>query len=154
MGFILTLIFNLIILGLWYRHRRKKGKKLAWYWGWILPSDIISLSILTMLGLGLTAAFAFDLLPLGQKQTEKEMDQIEQALRKYYEDLGVACISLDDLIGKNPLRQEWKQDYWGTEYSLTTKDCLYFRLTSFGPDKENQTSDDLRIIIDLRKEKN
>jgi hypothetical protein len=142
-GLLLFLIFDVLILGLWYRSRKSKGKKLPWYIGWILPSDFITLSLLTVIGIFVTGKFVLDTFPLAVKRTESEISEIHRSITKYQNETGTLPTSLDELIGGNPLKKEWRADYWGTEYRLVLINESTYRLTSAGPDRQFNTEDDL-----------
>lgn len=147
MAFLVTILFNLFILGLWQRYRKKREKKLAWYWGWILPSEVISLSLLALIGIAATTMYAFDTFPIRKKRTINEMNKIKSSILKYHDDTGSYPTSLQELIGQNPLRQSWKSDSWNTSYRLTHQ-MLKITITSAGSDRQFGTVDDIRIEID------
>ena len=147
MTYVLILILNLLILGIWYRHRRKRGKKLPWYAGWILPSDIFVVLGILVIGIFGIAMFFTDNFPLGQKRTEKEMTEIKLAIEKFKKDTKNFPDSIDELIGKNPLRKNWSEDNWGTAYKLFKNENQSIELTSAGTDRQFGTKDDLKIEI-------
>lgn len=148
MAFLVTILFNLFILGLWHRYRKKRGKKLAWYWGWILPSEVISLSLLALIGITATTMYAFDTFPIHKKRTIKEMNEIKGSILKYHDETGSFPTSLQEIIGQNPLRQSWKSDSWNTAYLLTHQ-IRKITITSAGSDKQFGTVDDIRNEIDI-----
>jgi amino acid transporter len=147
MTYILILIFNLLILGIWYRYRRKKGKNLPWYAGWILPTDILVFFGFLIIGIFGIVMFFSDNFPKGQKRTEKEMTVIKMSIRKFKKDTKDFPDSIEELIGKNPLRKTWSEDDWGTPYRLIKKGNETIELTSAGSDRQFGTKDDLKIEI-------
>lgn len=84
---------------------------------------------------------------MSQKRTEKEMTEIKTSIKKYKKDTKDFPDSIEELIGKNPLRKDWSEDYWGTPYRLSNKGDQSIELTSAGSDRQFGTKDDLKITI-------
>ena len=82
-------------------------------------------------------------LPFKEKRTLTEMKEIKKAALKYETEKRELPSSLSSLIGTNPLRLEWKKDYWESDYIYENN-----RLISPGKDKKLGTADD--IIIELK----
>lgn len=142
----IVIIFDILLLILWYRHKKKKGQKIPWYFGWIFPSDIISLSIV-LLGVLASILIATDIIPLKEKRTKKEMTEIKKSIIKYNMDTGSDPTSITELIGSNPLRKKWKLDSWENEYKLIFKDGQIIKIISAGSDNQFNTIDDIEKII-------
>ena len=144
---VLILALNFFILWSWSIRFKKKGKKYAWYWGWILPTDIIALTILSIMGLFVSGFFIFNTFPLNQKRTEREMKDIKQSLIKYKNDEGQFPDNIEMLIGQRPLRRDWKSDAWNTNYLLGQNRMNTLILISAGSDKLFDTEDDIEVLI-------
>ncbi|MDN3604978.1 type II secretion system protein GspG [Belliella kenyensis] len=147
MSYLLILIINLIILGIWYKYRRKKGKDLPWFAGWILPSDILVFLGFLLMGIFAIVMFFSNDFPMEQKRTEKEMSEMKKSIIKFKKDNKGFPDSIEELIRKNPLKKNWKEDYWETPYKLSKKGDQSMELISAGSDRQFGTKDDLRIII-------
>ena len=143
----LILGLNFYILWTWSKRLKKKGKKLAWYWGWILPSDVLILISYTLIGIVLIALIIFKTFPLNQKKTEDEMQEITDSLLKYREENGNFPENINELIGKRPLRKGWEKDAWQTEYILIQDKVNTVKLVSAGADKSFETEDDIKVLV-------
>ena len=80
------------------------------------------------------------------KQTQEEMSQMQKRLKSWKENTGKYPENLDELIGNNPLRQNWKTDAWNNpyQYRLIQNGEAYL-IVSAGQDKLFKTDDDIRI---------
>jgi len=145
---LIILFLNLFILWRWSKRLDKDDKKLAWYWGWILPTDILVLSLYSGFGVLITLLFVFNTFPLNQRSTEREMKLIEKELIKYNQHNGHFPKDLDVLIGNRPLRKDWKSDAWKTNYQLRNNEFSRIILTSAGTDRIFDTEDDLSVVIE------
>ena len=147
MTLLIIIILNILILSLWHRSLKKKGKKLAWYWGWILPTDVIALSLITLFGIAVIIISAFDMFSFKEKRTIDEMNEIKKSILKYHNDKSVFPNSLQELIGQNPLRREWKFDNWNTQYKLIYQNEEEMKIISAGSDRKFDTEDDLKMKL-------
>lgn len=147
----LLLILDLYILFLWEKRRRRRGGKLEWYWAVIGPTNIIVLSCMTIIMLIATAYFIDETFPINQKRTETEIKEIAAATSKYIKDTDRLPESIDEVIGKNPIRKSWKTDYWDSEYQFIKTDST-LELVSAGSDTVIGTKDDIRIGVPFPKE--
>ena len=75
------------------------------------------------------------------------MTEIKLAIEKFKKDTKNFPDSIDELIGKNPLRKNWSEDNWGTAYKLFKNENQSIELTSAGTDRQFGTKDDLKIEI-------
>ncbi|MEQ8243290.1 hypothetical protein [Fulvivirga sp.] len=145
---ILILALNFYILWRWSERLKKKGKKLAWYWGWIIPTDILILSIYSIIGIGLIGLIIINVFPLNnKKRTESEMQEITQSSLKYRDDTGKFPDNMKQLIGSRHLRKEWEKDAWKSEYRLIQNDVNTITLISAGADKTFETEDDIKVLV-------
>ena len=140
---VVTIILNVLILSLWYRFRKKKGKKIVSYWGWILPTDIIAVVMLTIVAL----MFMLNTFPLNQKRTLKELSKIKKSIVRHYNETGTFPASLQDVIGQNPNKLGWKTDQWDTKYKYEHIKENLVSISSAGSDRKFNTKDDLNIEI-------
>lgn len=145
---ILILALNFYILWRWSERLKKKGKKLAWYWGWILPTDVAVLSLYSVIGIFLIGFFLFKTFPINQRTTKDEMQEITKSLLKYKNDTGRFPENMDELIGSRPLRKKWEKDAWKTEYVLIQNSENVVNLVSAGADKSFETDDDINVLVE------
>jgi hypothetical protein len=142
-----TLLFDIIVLWFWYRYKKRKGEKLPWYAGWILPSDAIFMLLMSVVTVAAVTLFFFDVIPFAKRRTKIEMIEIQTAMIKSNKDLGEYPTSLQDLIGSNPMRKEWLTDEWGTMYRLAYQNLHLKKITSAGKDKKFDTKDDIHLSL-------
>lgn len=142
-----------IILNIFYflfdvkklRAKSDKGEKIGWLEVIISPS--IRYAIL--IGLILSCLlFIFRPCITGFRNknlTENRLVQIQKEMIIYKDKTGSLPASLDQLIGGNPIRQNWSVDAWGNEiiYKQTGSS---FELISIGKDKTWNSTDDIKVI--------
>ncbi len=123
---------------------------MAWYWGWILPTDALALVLMSIIGVVAMVMLGLDLFSSNQKKTEEEMVEIKSSIIDYYKEVEHFPKSLDDIIKNNPLKRTWIKDYWGTNYKLQMVDEKKIRLISAGVDRTFESNDDIVVQIPAR----
>ena len=111
-----------------------------------MPHEVLFFRIFAVIAIVGGIVYFYQLFPLKQKKTERLLRTIKVAAIDYHGSEGHFPNSIDDLIRKNPLRKDWKQDYWGTQLK-TESSVNYFRITSAASDLTFNTSDDILVEI-------
>ena len=79
------------------------------------------------------------------EKTKKEIAEISERIEKWNEKFGKYPSDLKNLIGNNPMRQEWKKDYWNRPYKYyLTENGQDFLIISAGMDGKFETEDDIK----------
>ncbi len=66
-------------------------------------------------------------------------------MANWNEKFGKYPTDLNELIGNNPLRQDWKKDAWNREYEFKiTENGQGFLIISVGSDGKLKTGDDIK----------
>jgi hypothetical protein len=144
---ICLLVADGFILHHWSKRKKQQGKNIAWYWGFLSPSLVIAIPFVLLVGVLLQSVLAADTLGFREKNTKSEMDVIRQAVLHHQQETGTYPASLESLIGNNPLRQEWRVDFWQRPYIFQQEGPNTFWLISSGKDKVAGTEDDIRIKL-------
>ena len=72
------------------------------------------------------------------------ISEIKNWLEKWYEKYERYPSDLNEIIGNNPLRQNWNKDAWGGEYNYAViNNGTAFILVSSGKDGRFGTEDDI-----------
>ena len=79
-----------------------------------------------------------------QRNTANKLHEIANALEHYKEEKNIYPISLNDIIGRNPLKREWKNDSWDNSIVYQSSSNL-FQLISKGKDGILHTEDDIIV---------
>jgi hypothetical protein len=104
---------------------------------------VITLAVIIIL---ISLFFYFTVSYRKASDTKEDCEKITIALNSYKKDLSNYPLSLDSLIGNNPLRKEWKKDRWNNDYYYKTiNNGKNFVLISKGNDQKLFTKDDIRI---------
>ncbi|MCB0453703.1 MAG: type II secretion system protein GspG, partial [Aequorivita sp.] len=89
--------------------------------------------------------FTYQRTSIFPKKTEKEISEITQRMEKWKEKFGKYPTDLNELIGNNPMRQEWKTDSWNRPYQYSvSKNGIGFQIVSAGADGKFETKDDIK----------
>ena len=77
--------------------------------------------------------------------TKKEISKISEKIESWNEKYGHYPVDLNELIGKNPMRQDWKTDAWNRSYKyIIAVNGEEFFLISAGSDGNFNTKDDIK----------
>ena len=109
------------------------------------PSLLLFSSIWVIGILSAILFFTYQRTSIFPKKTEKEISEMIDRMENWNEKFGKYPEELNELIGNNPLRQDWKKDAWGREYKFTiTENGKGFSITSAGSDGKFGTEDDIK----------
>ncbi|APQ17464.1 type II secretion system protein GspG [Maribacter hydrothermalis] len=135
-----------------YKHRKLIGKKekedgnkrpIQKYF--LQPSSIMVILFVVVGSISAFLFFGYQRTSIYPDKTEKEIAEISQRMENWNEKLGQYPSDLKELIGNNPIRQDWKKDAWNREYEFTiTENGKGFLIMSAGPDGEFKTEDDIK----------
>ncbi|MFY9243038.1 MAG: type II secretion system protein GspG [Polaribacter sp.] len=79
-------------------------------------------------------------------KTKKKLNEISEILEAEKKEFGKYPVSLNEIIRNNPLRKNITLDYWKNEFIYRiSKDSLNYTLISLGKDRQQNTSDDIKI---------
>lgn len=108
------------------------------------PSSIM---VIVLMLVGLTSAFLFFNYQRSSgftNKTKKEITAMSERMEEWKEKYGYYPKDMNALIGKSPIRLEWKKDAWHTEYKFEINtNGQGFKISSAGPDKLFGTEDDI-----------
>ena len=78
-------------------------------------------------------------------KTKKELIEISDRIVKWNDKFGKYPTNLNELIGINPMRVDWKQDSWNRPYKYEiNENGKDFSVISAGPDGRFGTDDDIK----------
>ena len=134
-----------------YKHRKRISKKekadgikrpIEKYF--LQPSSIIVISVLVIGSISSFLFFSYQRTFIFPEKTKKEIVEITQRMEKWKEKFGIYPNDLKELIGNNPMRQEWKTDSWNRPYQYSvTENGTVFLIVSAGSDGMFKTEDDI-----------
>jgi hypothetical protein len=105
---------------------------------WFIPFIVI----------GIIIGFLFikhQRLTIPAENTQKEISEMSERLEKWNEKFGQYPTELNELIGKSPLRQSWRNDTWNRPYKYAiTENGKAILITSAGSDGQFGTEDDIQ----------
>ena len=112
---------------------------------YMMQPSVVIYSIVLFLALVLMILFiTYQRTITYPKNTQQEITVIAGRVENWYEINGSYPNSLEDLIGSNPQRKEWKTDAWKREYQFTlSDDGKGFFISSAGSDGVHGTKDDI-----------
>jgi general secretion pathway protein G len=103
----------------------------------IIPMIIISLSIFLF--------SSYQKIWGLPKETKREIVEISNKLEEWNKKFGQYPTELNELIGNNPLRQDWRNDAWNHPYQfIIAKNGKKFSIISAGSDGKFGTDDDIK----------
>jgi len=149
---ILEILVNFGLIREDYKHHKKiskkekaDGKKRPFHRYFLQPSSIMVISVLVIGTLSAFLFFTYQRTSIFPKKTEKEISEITQRMEKWKEKFGKYPTDLNELIGNNPMRQEWKTDSWNRPYQYSvSKNGIGFQIVSAGADGKFETKDDIK----------
>lgn len=135
-----------------FKHHRKvskmekaDGKKRPFQRYLLQPSSIMVISVLVIGSLSAILFFTHQRISVFPEKTKQEISEMSNRMVNWKENLGKYPTELNELIGNNPLRQDWKKDAWNREYEFTiTENGKGFLITSAGSDGKFHTDDDIK----------
>ena len=149
---ILEILVNFGLIREDYKHHKKiskkeevDGKKRPFQRYFLQPSSIMVISVLVIGTLSAFIFFTYQRTSIFPEKTEKEIKEITQRMEKWKEKFGKYPIDLNELIGNNPMRQEWKTDSWNRPYQYSvSENGIGFLIVSAGADGKFETKDDIK----------
>ena len=103
------------------------------------------ISVLVIGSLSAILFFTYQRKSVFPKKTKQEISEMSDRIDNWKENLGKYPTELNELIGNNPLRQDWKKDAWNREYEFTiTDNGKGFLITPAGSDGKFHTDDDIK----------
>ncbi len=135
-----------------YKHRKRVSKKekedgikrtIRKYF--FQPSFLMAIVILAIISLSSFLFFSYQRKSIYPDKTKKEIAKMSDRMKNWNEKFGKYPMDLNELIGNNPLRQDWKKDAWNREYEFKiTENGQGFLITSAGLDGKFKTEDDIK----------
>ncbi|RED43409.1 general secretion pathway protein G [Winogradskyella eximia] len=108
------------------------------------PSVLILIAVVVIGSLSAILFFTYQKTSVFPEKTKKEISEMKDRMENWNKNLGQYPTELNELIGNNPLRQDWKKDAWNREYKfMITKNGKGFLITSAGSDGKFGTKDDI-----------
>lgn len=108
------------------------------------PSVLILIAVVVIGSLSAILFFTYQKTSVFPEKTKKEISEMKDRMENWNKNLGQYPTELNELIGNNPLRQDWKKDAWNREYKfMITKNGKSFLITSAGSDGKFGTKDDI-----------
>ncbi|WP_405369437.1 hypothetical protein [Nonlabens sp. Asnod2-A12] len=148
---LVSILVDFALLRKDYKHRKnieklekEDGVKRPFQKYMIQPSVVIY-SIVLFLALVLMILFITYKRTISYpKDTQREITVIANRVENWYDINGRYPVDLEELIGSNPVRKEWKTDAWRRECQFTlSDDGKGFVISSAGADGKHGTSDDI-----------
>jgi general secretion pathway protein G len=135
-----------------YKHDRKiskmekaDGKKRPFQRYFLQPSSIMVISVLVIGTISAFIFFSYQRTSIFPKKTKKEIAEITERMEKWKEKFKTYPTDLNELIGNNPMRQEWKTDSWNRPYQYSViEKGIGFLIISAGSDGKFGTDDDIK----------
>lgn len=136
-----------------FKHHRKitkkekaDGKKRPFQMYFLQPSSIMVIVVLVVGSLSAFLFFSYQRTSIFPEKTKNEIAEITERMEKWNEKFGTYPENLKELIGNNPMRQDWKTDSWNRPYQYSvTESGNGFLIVSSGSDGKFQTKDDIKM---------
>jgi general secretion pathway protein G len=135
-----------------FKHHRKiskkekaDGKKRPFQRYFLQPSSIVVIIVLVVGSASAFLFFSYQRASIFPEKTKNEIAEMTERMEKWNERFGKYPADLKELIGNNPMRQDWKTDSWNRpyQYSITENGNGYL-IVSAGSDGKFQTNDDIK----------
>lgn len=149
---ILEILVNFGLIREDYKHHKKiskkekiDGKKRPFQRYFLQPSSITAISVLIIGTLSAFLFFTYQRNSIFPKKTETEIAEITERMEMWKERFGKYPKDLNELIGNNPMRQEWRTDSWNRPYQYSVSENeIEFSIVSAGLDGKYETKDDIK----------
>lgn len=148
---ILDLLIDIGLINADYKHRKQLRKKekedgvpRPFRKRFLQPSVLVTVcSAITAIVL-VASFFMYQHFKVYPQKTEKEIVAISDKIQGWKQKYGHYPKDLSQLIGNNPIRQEWKNDIWNRTYKYKViHNGTAFLLQSAGADGKFDTQDDI-----------
>ncbi|MCG1037079.1 type II secretion system protein GspG [Polaribacter sp. DS7-9] len=121
------------------------GKKRPFQRYFLQPSSIMVITVLVVGSISAFLFFSYQRTSIFPEKTKNEIVEITERMEKWNEKFGKYPNELNELIGNNPMRQEWKKDSWNRPYKYyVTENGKSFLIVSAGSDGKFETEDDIK----------
>ncbi|WP_237589517.1 type II secretion system protein GspG [Polaribacter sargassicola] len=135
-----------------FKHHKKiskmekaDGKKRPFQRYFLQPSSIMVITVLVVGSISAFLFFSYQRTSIFPEKTKNEIVEITERMEKWNEKFGKYPNELNELIGNNPMRQEWKKDSWNRPYKYyVTENGKSFLIVSAGSDGKFETEDDIK----------
>jgi Type II secretion system (T2SS), protein G len=135
-----------------YKHRKRvsekekeDGEKRPIQKYFLQPSLIMIILVVVIGSLSAFLFFSYQKTSIFPEKTRKEISEISVRVEKWNEKFGKYPTKLNELIGNNPMRQDWKKDAWNRPYKyLIINNGKGFSIISAGSDGKFKTKDDIK----------
>ena len=109
------------------------------------PSSIILVTVLVVGSISAFLLFRYQRTSIFPERTKKEIAEMTERMEKWNEKFGKYPTDLNEFIGNNPMRNEWKKDSWNRPYQYSvTENGKGFLIVSAGSDGKFKTKDDIK----------
>ena len=110
------------------------------------PSTIIVVSILSIAIFGSFIFFSHQKISVHPIKTKEELSEMHLRAEKWHKKFGRYPTDINELIGNNPTRQNWKEDAWNRPYRyLLLNNAKKLQIISSGIDGQFETEDDIKL---------
>ena len=89
------------------------------------PSVLILIAVVVIGSLSAILFFTYQKTSVFPEKTKKEISEMKDRMENWNKNLGQYPTELNELIGNNPLRQDWKKDAWNRENKFTIIDNFF-----------------------------
>lgn len=135
-----------------YKHRKritqkekKDGKKRPFQKYILQPSNILFIVALLIGSISGFMFFTYQRATVFPEKTRKEITEMSERMENWHKKFGQYPKSLSELIGNNPIQQNWSKDAWNRAYKFLIIDHgNAFLIISSGADGKFNTKDDIR----------
>ena len=134
-----------------YKHRKRIGKKekddgikRPIQKIFMQPSMLVFIIILVITCISSFLFFTYQSRSIYPEKTKNEIFEMSDRMENWYEKFAKYPVDLNELIGNNPIRQEWQTDAWNRAYKFEiTNDGKRYLIISAGSDGKFGTEDDI-----------
>ena len=134
-----------------YKHKKRiskiekeDGKKRTFQKYALQPSVIIGIALVLIVSICTIIFTIYQYTSIYPEKTKKELIEITDWTEKWKMKYGHYPTELNEMIGSNPMRQDWKKDAWDRPYKYTqVNEGMNFSIKSAGKDGKFETEDDI-----------
>ena len=156
MEFILEFLIDIGLLGSDIKHyrrirkkERKDGIKRPFQKYFLQPSALMVYGMIAVGLIGGSIFMVYQRFFSDPEKTRKEISKMAEKIEGWNTKYGHYPEDLNEIIGKNPLRQNWRKDVWNRPYEyIVTENGKGFLIKSAGADGQFNTDDDIVNGID------
>jgi hypothetical protein len=135
-----------------YKHQKRiskkekdDGRKRPMQKFFMQPSVLIITIIAVITCISSFLFFTYQSRSIYPEKTKNEVFEMSDRMENWYEKFAKYPVDLNELIGNNPIRQEWQTDAWNRAYKFEiTNDGNGYLIISAGSDGKFGTEDDIK----------